>query len=230
MWSTYGTANYSTPMNANAKFALNGTAFIVGSGRAQTSLSVDNGTPTYGNLVTLTATVNASFGPAPTGTVNFYDGGTRIGSTTVSAGQASLQISTLSRRRPLDHGHLRGRQHQANVLHGQCHDGHRPHAHDHNPRRGSGRVSLRRHVQLHRHDQGQQRRRHACRFRHLRGLSDPSHVVVLGSGTLVGGSATLAVSGLSVGTHTVVAAYAGSGVDLIHVGGSGQPHRQLPRR
>lgn len=49
-----------------------------------------------GSLITLTAQVTAAFG-SPTGSVNFFDGTTQIGSGTVNAsGQASMTTSTLT--------------------------------------------------------------------------------------------------------------------------------------
>lgn len=58
-----------------------------------TTLASSNTTSTFGQSVTFTATVSA---PAATGSVTFYDNGTSIGSSPVAGGIASLQTSTLS--------------------------------------------------------------------------------------------------------------------------------------
>src|SRR5262249_44862134 len=50
---------------------------------------------TYGGAVTFTAVVASTSG-TPTGTVNFFDGSTQIGTGTLASGSATFQISTLS--------------------------------------------------------------------------------------------------------------------------------------
>lgn len=50
----------------------------------------------YGNPVTLTATVGAGSTPTPTGSITFYDGGTAMRTVTMSGGAASYAISTLA--------------------------------------------------------------------------------------------------------------------------------------
>ncbi len=49
----------------------------------------------YGQTVTFTASVTSSSG-TPTGTVNFYDGLTSIGSATLSSGSAAISVSSLA--------------------------------------------------------------------------------------------------------------------------------------
>ena len=50
-----------------------------------------------GETVTFTATVNAEAGILPTGTVDFYDGGIKLGSSALDgAGQANYAVNTLS--------------------------------------------------------------------------------------------------------------------------------------
>jgi hypothetical protein len=88
LFATYNGATYyagstSTPFYENV---LEATATTVTS----SNLSVN-----YGTSVTLTATVKASSG-TPAGTVQFFDGSTSIGSTTLnSSGAGSIKISTL---------------------------------------------------------------------------------------------------------------------------------------
>ena len=67
--------------------------------KANTTTTLSDGlvgsTTTYGDPVTLTATVASAGGPAPTGTVTFTDGSTTLGSATVAGGQAVLSLATL---------------------------------------------------------------------------------------------------------------------------------------
>ncbi|WP_342730798.1 Ig-like domain repeat protein [Bradyrhizobium sp. B117] len=58
------------------------------------SVSPSASSVTYTNALTLTATLSGT--SAPTGTVTFYDGGTSIGTATVSGATASLTVNTLS--------------------------------------------------------------------------------------------------------------------------------------
>ena len=57
---------------------------------AGASVSVDDSTPVLGDEITLTATVT---GNAPTGTVEFFDGATSLGSSVLDAGTASISTS-----------------------------------------------------------------------------------------------------------------------------------------
>ena len=65
-----------------------------------TSLSVNPATSAPGQSVTFTASVSGAGGTAPTGSVNFYDGGTLLGSGSLVAGgmgaQATFGMSSLS--------------------------------------------------------------------------------------------------------------------------------------
>ena len=58
-----------------------------------TTLSASPASSTYGDSVTFTATVSP---PAATGTVTFYDGGSSLGSGTISGGTATFTTSALS--------------------------------------------------------------------------------------------------------------------------------------
>jgi Bacterial Ig-like domain (group 3)/Concanavalin A-like lectin/glucanases superfamily len=72
------------------------TQLIVGPASANIVLTSSEPLATYGSAVTFTATVASSIG-SPTGTVTFMDGATALGSPVMlSAGTASLQISTLA--------------------------------------------------------------------------------------------------------------------------------------
>jgi len=62
-----------------------------------TAVSFLPASPTYGTQVTLTATVTHTAGSAaPTGSVSFYDGGSLLGSGTLSGNAASYSLSTLA--------------------------------------------------------------------------------------------------------------------------------------
>ena len=60
-----------------------------------TTLASSQNPSTYGQTVTLTASVNSTAG-TPTGTVIFYDGLTSIGSATLSSGKAAIAVSSLA--------------------------------------------------------------------------------------------------------------------------------------
>ncbi|HEY2587375.1 MAG TPA: Ig-like domain repeat protein [Tepidisphaeraceae bacterium] len=74
------------------------TTEVVSQAASSTSLSVSPASSTFGQTVTLAATVTPSIsGYVLTGSVNFMDGSTSLGTVTVDAdGTASLQISTLA--------------------------------------------------------------------------------------------------------------------------------------
>jgi len=82
--------------------------------RAQsTSVSSNSSSSTYGQSVTFTATVSPS---AATGTVQFFDGATSLGTATLSGGRASVSTSTLACGVPFDRGQLQ-RQQQLHFQH-----------------------------------------------------------------------------------------------------------------
>ncbi len=60
-----------------------------------TTLTSSLNPSSYGQMVTFTASVTSSSG-TPSGTVNFYDGLTSIGSATLSSGSAAISISSLA--------------------------------------------------------------------------------------------------------------------------------------
>jgi parallel beta-helix repeat protein len=89
------TASYS----GDGNFLSSGAALTqtVNQDASSTALSSSNLSPTYGQTVTLTATVAASVnGVMPTGTVTFMDGSTPLGTVPLSNGMASLSLSTLA--------------------------------------------------------------------------------------------------------------------------------------
>jgi Big-like domain-containing protein len=68
-------------------------AYAVAMAGTSTSVSSNNSSPVYGQSVTFTATVSPS---AATGTVQFFDGATSLGTGTLSGGRASVSTSTLA--------------------------------------------------------------------------------------------------------------------------------------
>ncbi|HYF79316.1 MAG TPA: Ig-like domain repeat protein, partial [Symbiobacteriaceae bacterium] len=70
---------------------------VVNPAATSTALAVDLSNPSYGDNVTLTATVTATApgGGTPTGTVTFMDGATSLGTKSLVGGSASLTLNTL---------------------------------------------------------------------------------------------------------------------------------------
>src|SRR6267378_742288 len=79
--STFG-GSASTPL-----------AYAVTKANTSTSVSSNNSASAYGQAVTFTATVSP---PAATGTVQFFDGGTSVGTAILSGGRASVSTSSLA--------------------------------------------------------------------------------------------------------------------------------------
>ena len=71
-------------------------AQVVNASTTTTELTSTPNPSSVGQKVTFTATVKASSGPTPTGTVNFYHLTTLLGSGTLSGGVATFTTSTLS--------------------------------------------------------------------------------------------------------------------------------------
>jgi hypothetical protein len=89
-------ANYAGD-TANAAGTSNVVSEVVQQASTVTTLSSSQGTVTVGTTVTFSATVTTTNGPAPTGTVNFYDGTTLIGSGTLNgSGLATLTTAALT--------------------------------------------------------------------------------------------------------------------------------------
>ena len=97
------THTYATAMNFTTSLTYNGDTnytsatitgpFTVGQATSGTSVSSSANPSPFGLPVTFTANVN---GVNPTGTVQFFDSATLIGSGTLSSGQATLTTSALS--------------------------------------------------------------------------------------------------------------------------------------
>jgi len=82
---------------SNASGTSNVVNEVVQQATTGTTLSSSNPTATVGSQVTFTATVVSTNGPAPTGTVQFNDGGTSLGSAVVgSNGTAVLSSASLA--------------------------------------------------------------------------------------------------------------------------------------
>ncbi len=89
--SATATTDYSAALGAPQNFTV---------GQASTTTAVTSSTPgnasAFGQSVTFTATVTPQYsGTTPTGTVTFNNGGSQIGTGTLSLGQASFSISSL---------------------------------------------------------------------------------------------------------------------------------------
>ncbi len=97
---TFGPHTITANFLANASFAAssNNTNQVVNAAAPATTTTTISGTPnpsTFGQSVTFTATVTST-GGTPTGTVNFTEGATPLGSGTLDGtGHATLQISSL---------------------------------------------------------------------------------------------------------------------------------------
>jgi hypothetical protein len=74
--------------------AAHSTGFVIKS-PTKTTLAASSSTSAYGVSVTFTATVSATLGSTPAGTVTFKDGATVLGTATLSAGKASFSTSAL---------------------------------------------------------------------------------------------------------------------------------------
>lgn len=110
--SASGTATYSTATlsvgthnlsvqypgdSSNAAGQSNGVREIVQQAATTTLLASSSSTTPVGTQVTFTATVSSTNGPPPTGTVQFMDGTTSLGSITLgSSGTAVLPIASLT--------------------------------------------------------------------------------------------------------------------------------------
>lgn len=88
-------AQYAGDANFNSSTS-NSLAETITGAASSTALAVNHASPQpYGTSLTFTATVTGSAGTA-TGNVSFYDGATLLGTSALSAGQASITLSGLS--------------------------------------------------------------------------------------------------------------------------------------
>jgi hypothetical protein len=82
---------------SNASGQSNVVNEVVNQISTTTTIASSNPTVNVGTQITFTATVTNTSGPAPTGTVQFTEGTTVLGSSTVSSnGHASLTLATLA--------------------------------------------------------------------------------------------------------------------------------------
>jgi Big-like domain-containing protein len=94
---TVGTHSITASYGGNTNFTgstSSGLTQTVNQATTTTALTSSLNPSTYGQQVTFTATVSPSSGP--TGSVQFLDGGTSLGTVTLSGGTASLTTATLT--------------------------------------------------------------------------------------------------------------------------------------
>ncbi|MGH6670947.1 MAG: S8 family serine peptidase [Xanthobacteraceae bacterium] len=91
--SPAGTGTVAVTVTSRGGTSTTSVAFTYAPGGSTTSLSSSPNPSSLGQTVTFTANVT---GLAPTGTVNFFDGGTQIGRQTLAGGTASLTTSSLA--------------------------------------------------------------------------------------------------------------------------------------
>jgi hypothetical protein len=84
-----GGANLSGSTSALLSQVVNGAS-------TTTAVSSSPNPSTFGQAATLSATIQTAFGGNATGTINFLDGTTSLGTATVSSNAAQLSVSTLS--------------------------------------------------------------------------------------------------------------------------------------
>ena len=93
-----GTDSLSAKYAGNASYPASTSSTVsqvVSAATTTTSLLDSPENSTYDQTVTFTATITASNGLAPTGTVRFFDGSTQIGSVALSSGVATLNYAKL---------------------------------------------------------------------------------------------------------------------------------------
>jgi len=89
------TAKYNGDFNFSASTSSPQT-LTVNPTPTTTTASVDINPATYGQTVTLSATIQLSSGTGATGSISFFDGSTSLGTVTLSNGSAQLPFSTLA--------------------------------------------------------------------------------------------------------------------------------------
>jgi hypothetical protein len=183
-------------------------AFDVDQAQSTTSLSSSPNPSVFGQQVTLTATVAAVAPGAgtPTGTVNFFDGATNIGSGTLSGGTATFQVSNLS---PGSHTLTAQYAGSTNL------SGSTSNTVSQTVSAAATTTSITSSVNP--SSFGEPVTFTATVAAVSPGTGTPTGTVNffdgatnIGSGTLSGGTASFQISSLSVGTHTITAQYAGS--------------------
>jgi hypothetical protein len=97
---TTGTHNISAKYSGDSNFTSSTTSgtqtLTVNPATTTTTASASVNPSTYGQSVTLSASVQPGSGSGPTGSVTFLDGTTNLGSAPLSSGSASLAIATLA--------------------------------------------------------------------------------------------------------------------------------------
>ena len=91
--TTAGTFNFVVTATSGTITGTQSYSIIVAKGSSTTGLTALPASVSFGDVVTLAATVLPS---AATGIVTFYDGGTSLGSAPLSNGNASITVSNLS--------------------------------------------------------------------------------------------------------------------------------------
>ena len=94
-----GSHSITAKYNGDSNYAASSSASLtqsVGQSGSTTVLSSNANPSSFGQAVTFTATVQPSYGGTPTGIVTFFDGGTSLGSISLTGGSAQLTLSNLS--------------------------------------------------------------------------------------------------------------------------------------
>jgi Bacterial Ig-like domain (group 3) len=89
------TARYQGDANTGASTS-SAVTLTVNAAATSTTVSADLSTTAYGQNVTLTASVNSSFGGVSSGQVSFFDGPTPLANAAVVSGSAQVAVSSLS--------------------------------------------------------------------------------------------------------------------------------------
>jgi hypothetical protein len=95
-----GTHNISARYSGDSNFTSSTTSgtqtLTVNPATTTTTASASGNPSTYGQSITLSASVQPGSGSGPTGSVTFLDGSTNLGSAPLSSGSASFSIATLT--------------------------------------------------------------------------------------------------------------------------------------
>ncbi len=89
------TAGYAGGANLSGSTSL-ALSQVVNGASTTTSVSSSANPSTFGQGVTLSASIQTAFGGSATGTITFLDGATTLGTATVSSNAAQLSVSSLS--------------------------------------------------------------------------------------------------------------------------------------
>jgi hypothetical protein len=89
-------AKYSGDTNFTASNSTASQTLTVNQATTTTTVSTSLNPSTYGQLVTFSATVQASSGTGPTGSITFLNGTTTLGTVSLSNGTAQLTVSSLA--------------------------------------------------------------------------------------------------------------------------------------